>query len=104
MRALAEYEKYCEDITVEAARDLLLELDCDQEKIIICAPGGNYTIPVLEYCQGLEQLLAEHVNPIQFCGGPPGEYFWVVGSLKTMVIDKLMYYDAVAERRMRIGC
>jgi hypothetical protein len=104
MRAICEYEKYCEGMMVKRALDLLIELECDQEKIIISTQDGNYTISVRKYCLGLEHILAKNIQPIQFCGGPPGQWFWTVGSLQTMVIDKLMYYDAVAEQRMKIGC
>jgi hypothetical protein len=87
-------------MTVREALDILEAMNVEDEKIIFSDATGSHAIPIWDYCTGIpDSVLADSIEPIQFSGGPPGQYFWSVGSLNTLVMDKLMYRDAIEEVR-----
>ena len=99
MKSFAEYKAQCAGLTVKDAIDILIRFGCESDKIIICGPHGNYTVSVWTYCSGIPAtVLASEIKPILFSGGPPNKYFWVRGTLNDLVVDKLMYSDAVTEK------
>jgi hypothetical protein len=100
MKPVSSYEMYCIGMTVHEALEILIEMEAEEEKIIITTQDGNKYVTIWDYCNGVPgSVQAESIEPIQFCGGPPGQYFWVVGSLKTLIMDRLMYKDAIIEVR-----
>jgi hypothetical protein len=75
-------------------------MNIEDEKIIVHDATGRHAVTIWDYCNGIpSSVLSSSIEPIQFSGGPPGLYFWTVGSLNTLVMDKLMYRDAVEEAR-----
>ena len=44
-----------------------------------------------------EHLLAREVDHICFIGGPPGNIFTVEGTLLTLLVDRLLYNEALLE-------
>lgn len=100
MKPFCAYRKECEHLNVTEALKILKTLDCLYEKIIVNTTMGNKAISIAVFCRNIPDVVfASSVGPIQFSGGPPGDYFWILGSLRDIVIDKLMYRDAIAERR-----
>jgi hypothetical protein len=87
-------------MTVREALGILKDMQVEDEKIIFSDATGSHAVTIWDYCYGIpDRVLASSIEPIQFSGGPPGRYFWTVGSLNTLVMDKLMYRDAVEEVR-----
>jgi hypothetical protein len=102
MKSFDEYQLLWPTMTVSEAMNIVLDLACHTEKVIVSNAIGNHAVEVWEWCEPIPgHLLAAHVYPIQFCGGPPDAYFWVTGTLRDFVIDKLMFADAMEERSWR---
>lgn len=97
MKKFSDYETYCIGMTLREAMELLIELDADQDVIIL---DNNKSITIRDYCQNIPgSVWIDSIGPFQFCGGPPGQFFWIAGTLKHFVMEKLMYRDAVIEVR-----
>ena len=104
MKSFLEYRTALAGMTVREAMDILQHVDSQDESVIIQTERGNKTVRINDHCKPLPgYMLATEVYPLIFAGGPPDHYFWVPGNLFDMVIDKLMYRDAVEEKRMLIG-
>ena len=105
MKSFLEYRTALTGMTIREAMDILKHLDSHDETIIVQnTRGQNNTVRVCEHCQPLPgYMLALDVQPLLFAGGPPDHYFWVTGNLFDMVVDKLMYRDAIDEQRARNG-
>lgn len=102
MRSFADYEREYENLTAGQAIDLLIELDAITDRIIVEGAAGNIMMTPMRMCFKIPgERKASTLGPIQFCGGPPGTYTWVVGSLLAMVMDKVMYRDAKEEAKAR---
>jgi hypothetical protein len=100
MKPVADYETYCMGMTVREALDILEAMNVEDEKIIYSDVNGSHAVSIWDFCYKIpDSVLASSIEPIQFSGGPPGQYFWAVGSLNTLVMDKLMYRDAIEEVR-----
>jgi hypothetical protein len=103
MKSFLEYRVALAGMTIREAMDILKCLNLQDETIIIQnTRGQNHTVCVGEHCQPLPcYMLATDVQPLLFAGGPPDKYFWVTGNLFDMVVDKIMYRDAVDEQRAK---
>jgi hypothetical protein len=105
MKSFLEYRTALTGMTVREAMDILKHLGSQDETIIVQnTRGQNHTVCVGEHCQPLpDYMLAIDIHPLLFAGGPPEKYFWVTGNLFDMVVDKIMYRDAIDEQRARTG-
>jgi|WetSurMetagenome_2_1015567.scaffolds.fasta_scaffold02484_8 hypothetical protein len=98
MRPFEDYQRELTGITLEEAVTLLQEIGYDKERIILRTPTGNFIGTPMSVCFKLPgKRLANTIGPIEFCGGPPGRVRWVIGTLETFVLDKMMTFDADAE-------
>lgn len=99
MKSFQEYLDEYSYLIMADVEIIMRDLDIKDEKIIVCGPHGNYSVALEIYCDGIpETVLAASVKPLLFSGGPPGQYFWIEGSLQDLIMDKVMYSDAVNER------
>ena len=103
MKKLEEYQKEFNGLTAGEAIDILVGLQGEKDQIIIPVDTGNIITTPLKLCFKTPcDVSAAIIGPFQFCGGPPGRYGWVSGTLLTMVIDKVMHYDSTEETRERL--
>lgn len=103
MKSLEEYQREFANLTASEAVDILSEMGALADQIIIDGVAGSKVTTPFKYCFEIPQdIPAATIGPIQFCGGPPGQYNWIKGSLLTMILDYVMHYDATEERRKRI--
>jgi hypothetical protein len=103
MRSFEEYQREFANLTAGEGIAILSELSMAGDRIIVPSQVGNVMTTPMKLCFKLPyETPANTVGPLQFCGGPPGQYDWIEGSLATMVMDHVMHHDAVEERRTRI--
>ncbi len=100
MKIFENYLQEFSDITVEEALTLLGVLEVVNEKVIVFDSNKSQNIITTpkRICWLVpKENKAFTVGPIQFCGGPPNEPGWFTGTLLTLVLDKIMYNDAMFE-------
>ncbi len=103
MRSFEEYQREFANISAGEAIAILSEMGVEKDRIIVSSPSGNVMTTPMRLCFKLPyDHPAREVGPLQFCGGPPGQYNWIEGSLATMVMDHVMHHDATEERKTRI--
>lgn len=103
MRSFEEYLREFADLTAGQAIDILSEMQIEKDRIIIEGRAGNVMTTPMHFCFKLPwDTPACTVGPIQFCGGPPGQYNWIQGTLLTMVLDHVMHHDATEELKTRL--
>jgi hypothetical protein len=100
MKPLEDYQREFAQLTAGEAIDLLTEFKSLQEGVLIQDTETRRLVRTtpMQLCFKVPgETLASKVGPFQFCGGPPGRFLWVGGTLQTMVIDKVMHFDAEEE-------
>jgi len=101
MKSFEEYQHKYAYVTVSIAAKLIRDLDCCGEKVLVPDSKGKIeAVRIDDFCDSLIQGMACYrVKPVIFSGGPPDKYFWITGRLVDYIVDKMMYRDAVEERR-----
>jgi hypothetical protein len=92
------------DMSVGDALNILEEMGLASERVIVYdyMEQKNVVTSIMQYCARIPRnTKAYSIVSIQFCGGPPGNQGWFVGSLKTILIDKVMYGDIMSDRKIK---
>jgi hypothetical protein len=92
-----EYLRRWQGVTMHSAAAMLIALDFGNTKF----RWGLITKTVYDVLEAAcaEHLLAREVDHISFIGGPPGNIFTVEGTLLTLLVDRLLYNEAVLDLR-----
>jgi hypothetical protein len=90
-----EYLHRWQGVTMHSAAAILIALDFGNTKF----SWGRNTRTVYDVLEAAcaEHLLAREVDHISFVGGPPGNIFAVEGTLLTLLVDRLLYNEALLE-------
>jgi hypothetical protein len=104
MKSIEYYLWFYGDLTANQAVQILKQFDRDHEQVIVYDVNRscNTTMSVRVFLCGINGSdKARNVGPLQFCGGPPGQYIWANGSLLTMAVDAIMHHQATEDRKIQ---
>ena len=90
-----EYLHRWQGVTMHTTAAILISLDFGSTAF---RWGGNeHTINDILVMPCAKHMLANEIEYISFCGGPPGNVFTVEGTLLTLLVDRLLYNEALLE-------
>jgi hypothetical protein len=92
-----EYIHRWHGVTMHSAAAMLIALDFGNTMF----NWGRVTKTVYDVLGApcAKHLLAREVDHICFVGGPPGNVFTVEGTLLTLLVDRMLYNEAILDLR-----
>jgi hypothetical protein len=86
-------------VTMHSAASMLIALDYGNTSF----SWGRVTKTIYDVLEAscAKHLLAREVDHIRFVGGPPGNILSVEGTLLTLLVDRLLYNEAILDIRAR---